>query len=111
MIIAAAALLTTGFLYDSSRAQGELSTVSLATNTDVANQDFLNALNKYKSMDLSLTIYGRDDYKALRDRSEPINPEPVGRKNPFAPFVGGATSDSNVGNINFSSTNNGTTTR
>jgi hypothetical protein len=44
------------------------------------------ALIQIESLNLDRSIFQNPIYRSLLDRSEPISPEPSGRRNPFAPL-------------------------
>ena len=58
------------------------------------------ALVQIEKITLSKKIFGSEIYKSLKDRSQPINDEPMGRANPFAP----------IGDVSVKSSTRATTT-
>lgn len=48
----------------------------------------LSLLNQMKSLQIDTTLFRDPAYKALVDYTVAIEPEPVGRPNPFAPVPG-----------------------
>ena len=53
---------------------------------DVLGAQIIQALNQINTLKLDRSIFTRDIYLSLVDKSEPIPLEPVGRPNPFAPL-------------------------
>lgn len=62
-----------------------------------SEQELLNELLKLKSLQLDESIFADPAFKSLEDFSQPIDPEPVGRKNPFMPAGGVATPPGSTG--------------
>ena len=62
------------------------STGSPQEAADVLGQEILIALNQIEALKLDRSIFEDPVYLSLTDRSEEIDPEPVGRVNPFAPI-------------------------
>lgn len=55
-------------------------------------QDLLNSLEALQSVDLKGNIFTNPSFHVLKDFSTPIIPEPLGRKNPFAPYEANVSS-------------------
>ncbi|HEX9608746.1 MAG TPA: hypothetical protein VGA06_00865 [Candidatus Paceibacterota bacterium] len=49
-------------------------------------QDLLVTLLQLRSVELNGRIFSNPAFHSLRDFSQPIAPQPVGRNNPFAPL-------------------------
>lgn len=60
--------------------EGQISTA------DVLGADIIKAINEISSLDLDRSIFNDPVLKSLVDHSTEIQPEPKGRKNPFAPI-------------------------
>jgi len=54
--------------------------------TQALGKQITQALVQIDSLNLDRSIFENSVFKTLMDRSESISPEPVGRKNPFAPL-------------------------
>ncbi len=57
-----------------------------------ADQNLVATLLQLRAVKLDGTIFSEPAFAALKDFSTPIVPEPVGRQNPFEPFLHIATS-------------------
>lgn len=67
---------------------GKNSTPGLAVGADtkvIANEIF-QSLTRIESLTLDRVIFTNPIFQSLNDRGEPILPEPIGRRNPFAPL-------------------------
>lgn len=62
-----------------------------------SEQELLNELLKLKSLQLDESIFTDPAFKSLEDFSQPIEPEAVGRKNPFMPAGGVAVPPGQTG--------------
>jgi TolA-binding protein len=67
--------------------------LSSAEAQELGNQ-ITQALIQIKQISLDTSIFDDEIYKSLKDRSQQISEEPIGRPNPFAPL--GDISTSNV---------------
>lgn len=56
------------------------------TSGDVLGAEIVKAINQISTLKLDRSIFSDPIFKTLIDRSELLNPEPVGRVNPFAPI-------------------------
>jgi len=63
-----------------------LSTKSTATNTTVNDRELLQLLTDMRNIHLEGHIFESAAYTSLQDFGRSIVPEPVGRKDPFAPL-------------------------
>lgn len=57
-----------------------------SVNTGKMGAEVLTALNQLKTLKLDSSIFKDDVFVSLQDFSKPLNPEPVGRVNPFSPI-------------------------
>jgi len=57
-----------------------------SANTSKMGAEVLMALNQLKTLKLDASIFKDKTFISLRDFSKPLNPEPVGRVNPFSPI-------------------------
>lgn len=57
-----------------------------AANADTSGGELLILLNTLRAIDLDTSIFQNSEFRGLIDFSIDINPEPVGRSNPFAPI-------------------------
>ena len=80
---------------------GSAPSSSLVTNEsaagvggNVADQNLITTLLALRTVKLDGAIFSEQTFKALKDFSTQIVPEPVGRANPFAPLSSGVTSTS-----------------
>lgn len=55
------------------------------SQASLVGDDLLTLLLDIRSVKLDDDIFSRESFKSLEDFSQSITPEPVGRKNPFAP--------------------------
>lgn len=70
----------------SSPAAPYLSVAPAASADAVVGQDLLAALALLKTIQLDTSIFSDPLFKSLSDWGKKIPPQPVGRRNPFAPF-------------------------
>lgn len=73
------------YLYTQNSAT-TLQNASVASRTQIAVESnlFLRRLNELKSISLDGAIFSNPRFNALVDFTEPINPQPVGKSNPFS---------------------------
>lgn len=57
-----------------------------SSDTDILGDRITQALLRIEQIKLDKSIFTNEVYRSLQDRSIPIEPEPVGRNNPFAPI-------------------------
>jgi hypothetical protein len=74
--------------------QGGGPLLSEAQPTSPVSQELLVTLSNLHTLRLDETIFNDPVFTSLSDFGVTIPPEAVGRRNPFAPFVGGAASTS-----------------
>lgn len=63
-----------------------LETSERQDSAQVLGDDITRAINQIQSLKLDRAVLDDPVLKNLTDHSEPIIPEPVGRRNPFAPI-------------------------
>jgi hypothetical protein len=63
-----------------------LKTSVAKTSAEIVGSEILNALNQIESLELDRSIFSSPIYQSLKDRSQAIPPEPVGKTNPFDPI-------------------------
>lgn len=90
-----------GFGADTPDASGSVGTPEAASLASSIEQELINELLNLKNINLDRSILDSPVYASLQDFSRPIDPESVGRPNPFAPYNAGATSTSNSGSLPF----------
>jgi hypothetical protein len=56
-------------------------------DTQVLGNQITQALIQIESLNLDKSVFSNPIYLSLIDKSEPIIPEPIGRRNPFAPLT------------------------
>ncbi len=76
----------------SSPSSSLLSTQGGDASLTPADQNLVATLLQLRAVKLESTIFSEPAFGALKDFSTPIIPEPVGRENPFEPFLHMATS-------------------
>ena len=57
----------------------------VSLQAEAETQDFLRRLNELKTVELSDTLFTNTGFLRLVDYSTPIQPQEVGRENPFSP--------------------------
>lgn len=55
-------------------------------DTQILGNQITQALVQIESLKLDRAIFTNPIYQSLIDKSQPISPQPAGRKNPFAPL-------------------------
>lgn len=70
---------------------GLVSEISVSPADEKVGRDLLLMLAELKSTTLDQTFFSDPGFIALKDFSVTIASQPVGKKNPFAPFAGGST--------------------
>lgn len=92
-LITIVALLVIGFFwYGSSDDPSALLSTQSAEQGSPAEKDLVSTLLALRAISLSGTIFSDPAFRKLKDFSTQIVPEPVGRKDPFAPLSRGAAS-------------------
>lgn len=56
-------------------------------DTQVLGSQITQALIQIESLNLDGSIFNNPIFQSLIDKSQPINPQPAGRRNPFAPLA------------------------
>ena len=96
-VIIGIGLIAYSFLKPDPTAETLLETTQRQDSAQVLGDEITSAISQINSLKLDRTVLDDPIVKKLIDHSKPILPEPVGRKNPFAPIganssVNGATS-------------------
>ena len=63
-----------------------LTSTSRQTPAEIVGVEIIAALNQIESLKLDRSIFDNPVYQSLKDRSQEIPPEPVGKPNPFDPI-------------------------
>ncbi len=75
-------------------AGGLVSDISQSPVNDIAGSDLLSMLTELRSITFDESIFSDPVYQSLKDKSQPLAPEPlgksVGRLNPFSDFGRGS---------------------
>ncbi|MDO8564712.1 MAG: hypothetical protein Q7R88_01830 [bacterium] len=71
-----------------------LSELSASPLESVLGRELLGTLERLKSTTLDVSVFEDVVFKSLQDFGVDIAPQPVGRRNPFAPFEGTAAAAS-----------------
>lgn len=86
-------ILIAGFIVFRNRGDdGDFLTTSggsedeIVSGANVIGTEIIEALNQIDALKLDTSIFDDPVFTRLRDKSQPIPPEPVGRDNPFAPL-------------------------
>lgn len=61
-----------------------LTSTGATDSTSLLGADIIKAINQIDSLELDRNVFDDPVYRSLVYRGEDINPEPVGRNNPFA---------------------------
>ena len=86
-VIAGLLFLGYSYFFGGVRSDSALVVEEVGTTAgSVVGQDLLRTLLTLRSLALDEKIFADKVFISLKDFSQPINPLPVGRKNPFAPF-------------------------
>lgn len=96
VIIAAFFLYSTFFQGDREGTSLLTSRSNIGSSSEILGADIIRAINQIDSLDLDKSIFTDPVFQSLIDRSEPIDPEPTGRFNPFAPIGTGGSVSSTV---------------
>jgi len=75
-----------------------LETTQRQDSAQVLGDDITKAINQIQSLKLDRAVLDDPVLKNLVDHSEPIIPEPIGRKNPFAPIGSNSGGSSEIKN-------------
>jgi len=86
--------------FSDSEIDNSLLEISGPQNVDILGEEIIRALNRIQSLTLDDKILRDPVLNSLKDLSEPIRPEPVGRQNPFEPF--NASSETTIENVDVS---------
>jgi hypothetical protein len=94
-VIIALGLIAYSFLRPDPTVESLLETTERQDGAQVLGDEITSAIGQINSLKLDRAIFDDPILKRLIDHSKPILPEPVGRKNPFAPIgVSGETTTS-----------------
>ncbi|PIR85198.1 hypothetical protein COU15_02210 [Candidatus Kaiserbacteria bacterium CG10_big_fil_rev_8_21_14_0_10_45_20] len=63
-----------------------LSVTNVATEQTVVEQELLSLLLELRSITLDTSLFDDPRFKSLKDFSQELTSEPVGRPNPFSPL-------------------------
>jgi hypothetical protein len=83
--VAVIAVLFIGYSLLFSNDDAPLTAQEVSTSNPV-EQELLGLLLELRSIELNAALFGDARFESLRDFSQQIVAEPVGRQNPFAPF-------------------------
>lgn len=93
--------VTDTFTSDAPDPDGAAPSAEAASLAGSIEQELINELLNLKNITLDRSVLDSPVYASLQDFSRPIDPESVGRPNPFAPYDATATSTSNSGSLPF----------
>jgi len=91
-VIIALGLIAYSFLRPDPTVDNLLETTQRQDGAQVLGDEITSAISQINSLKLDRAVFDDPIIKRLIDHSKPILPEPVGRKNPFAPI--GSNGDS-----------------
>jgi hypothetical protein len=94
LVIIVLGLVAYSFLKPSPTAESLLATTQRQDSAQVLGDEITSAISQINSLKLDRAVLDDPIVKNLIDHSKPILPEPVGRKNPFAPIGKDSASDS-----------------
>lgn len=66
--------------------EAPLTATEVNTAQSAVDQELIALLSQLRSISLDVAIFSDEQFKSLKDFSQEIVPEPVGRPNPFAPL-------------------------
>lgn len=78
------------YLLSGSQTSAPVLTAAQGAGTPSGAQNLVASLVSLRSVNLSGAIFSDPAFQALQDDTTPVQPEPVGRPDPFAPLSGGA---------------------
>ena len=89
-IIIAAVLIISFIIYSTfftgSREDDLLTSSVQQSSAEIVGSEIINALNQIESLKLDRDIFDDPVYRSLKDKSQDIAPEPIGKPNPFSPI-------------------------
>lgn len=97
LVIIAAFILYTVF-YPKGGDDELLTSSARKTPAEIVGVEIISALNQIESLKLDRSIFDNPIYQSLKDRSQEIPPEPVGKPNPFDP-IGSSAAERETLNI------------
>jgi hypothetical protein len=92
LIIGIVLILASFFVYsrffgpNSDRQLGLIQSGPAISSTEVLGTEIIRAINQINSLTLDKSVFTDPVFQTLIDRSQPIESEPRGRNNPFAPL-------------------------
>lgn len=63
-----------------------LTATAINATQSAVDQELITLLSQLRSISLDVAIFSDEQFHSLKDFSQEIVPEPVGRTNPFAPL-------------------------
>lgn len=73
------------FKKGTSETSGSLQ-INAQRDVDILGQDMVRVLNRINEIDLDRSIFTDPVYVNLKDRSQEIQPQPIGKENIFSPY-------------------------
>lgn len=98
LVIIVAFVIYAVFFGPKEKEEGLLSSGAVKTPAALVGSEIISALNQIESLRLDRAIFDSPVYQSLKDRSRKIQPEPVGKANPFSP-IGSSASERNTPEI------------
>lgn len=86
--IALVGLVVYSFMTGAPKDESSLIVTPAQNEAALLGNEIITALNQVNTLRLSQDIFSNPVYQTLRDRSQEIPPEPVGKRNPFDPISG-----------------------
>ena len=90
LVIVAAFLIYTFFFTGGEESDSLLVANVQQTPAEIVGDEIISALNQIESLSLDRAIFDNPVYQSLKDRSQEIPPEPIGKANPFDPISSSA---------------------
>ncbi len=94
VILAAAGFIAYGYFFASTP---DAETVTMELGEDFVGKPIIDELERIRNLKIDGTLFSRASYQTLVDRTVEVQPEPVGRDNPFAVIGAGVASVVTVG--------------
>jgi hypothetical protein len=73
-------------LYFGGEEEGALTTTGSQNAASAAEREIVSLLRQLEAVELDATLFNDPVFRQLQDFSRTIDPQPIGRNNPFAPF-------------------------
>jgi len=86
VVVLGVAFVIYAFFFKGTPQDDLLVSSAAQTPTALVSNEIIGALNQIESLKLSREIFDSAIYQSLKDRSQDIPPEPVGKQNPFDPI-------------------------